>query len=58
MIIEYKNSISTVRIHDEYCEDQPQIRMQRLNQIVSESYKRRTLSVSGKSISSDQSPSS
>lgn len=39
---EIKNSVSTVRIHDEYYAKEPHGYMAQLNQIVSNSYKRRT----------------
>ena len=38
---EMKNSVSTVRIHDEYYAKEPRGYMEQLNQIVANSYKRR-----------------
>lgn len=38
---EMKNDVSTVRIHDEYYAKEPHGYMAQLNQIVSNSYKRR-----------------
>ena len=38
---EMKNSVSTVRIHDEYYVKEPRGYMEQLNQIVANSYKRR-----------------
>lgn len=41
---EFKNAVSTIRIHDEYCEASPTRCISQLGRIVSESYKRRKLS--------------
>lgn len=41
---EFKNAVSIVRIHDEYCASETAHCITRLGQIVSESYKRRQLS--------------
>ncbi len=41
---EFKNAVSTVRIHDEYCASETAHCITRLGQIVSDSYKRRQLS--------------
>ncbi len=41
---EFKNAVSTVRIHDEYCASETAHCITRLGQIISESYKRRQLS--------------
>lgn len=50
---EFKNTVSTVRIHDEYCESSVDRYISHLGQIVSNSYKRRQLSSeAGKSIDS------
>lgn len=38
---EVKNEVSTVRFHDEYCVNEPKGYMTQLNQIVTNSYKRR-----------------
>lgn len=38
---ELKTAVSTIRIHDEYCEATTEGCISRLNHIVSESYKRR-----------------
>ena len=40
---EFKNAISTIRIHDEYCEASSTRCISSLSRIVSESYKRRQL---------------
>lgn len=39
---EMKNDVSTVRFHDEYCASKPGRYMAQLNQIVTDSYRRRT----------------
>ena len=39
---EMKNSVSTVRIHDEYYVNKPNRYMAQLGQIVTDSYRRRT----------------
>jgi len=41
---EFKNAVSIIRIHDEYCAPEATHCITRLGQIVSESYKRRSLS--------------
>lgn len=41
--VEFKTTISTVRIHDEYCEMAVDHRISDLGRIVSASYKRRQL---------------
>ncbi len=41
---EFKNAVSIVRIHDEYCASETEHCITRLGQIVSDSYKRRQLS--------------
>ena len=41
---EFKNAISTIRIHDECCEASPARCISHLNRIVSDSYRRRQLS--------------
>lgn len=41
---EFKNTVSIVRIHDEYCSSETGLCITRLGQIVSKSYKRRQLS--------------
>lgn len=41
---EFKNAVSVIRIHDEYCASETDRCMTHLGQIVSESYKRRQLS--------------
>lgn len=38
---EMKNNTTTVRFHDEFCVSAPQQRMERVNDIVTQSYKRR-----------------
>lgn len=43
VVTEFKNTVSTVRIHDEYCELSADRCISRLSQIISESYKRRQL---------------
>ena len=40
---EFKNAVSTIRIHDEYCEASPTHYISHLSRIVSNSYKRRQL---------------
>lgn len=41
---EFKTAVSTVRIHDEYCEIPADHRISHLSHIISASYKRRQLS--------------
>lgn len=41
---EFKSAISTVRIHDEYCEPAAEQRISQLGHIISASYRRRQLS--------------
>lgn len=38
---EYNNSVSTIRIHDEFCEPTIDHHISRISYLVSESYKRR-----------------
>lgn len=40
---EFKSAVSTIRIHDEYCEESPTCYISHLSRIVSNSYKRRQL---------------
>jgi len=51
---EFKNAISTVRIHDEYCASETAPCITRLGQIVSESYMRRQLSSGTDSMALDE----
>lgn len=44
IVAEIKNTNSTVRIHDEFCNAVSQNCISQLNKIVSDSYKRRLLS--------------
>ena len=41
---EFRNSISTIRIHDEYCDMSADHHISHLSRIISASYKRRQLS--------------
>lgn len=43
IVSETKTAVSTVRIHDEFCVNPTSGRISHLNQIVSNSYKRRTM---------------
>lgn len=40
---EFNTGLSTIRIHDEFCKSPALDHMTRLNQIIANSYKRRTL---------------
>lgn len=41
--LEIKNSVSIVRIHDDYCQSATERHLTNLNQIVSDAYKRRQM---------------
>lgn len=44
IVTEIKSNLATVRIHDEYCGHPTQGRISHMNQIVSNAYKRRSIS--------------
>ena len=47
---EFKSAVSTIRIHDEYCEEFPAYYISHLSRIISNSYKRRQLSEKGEAV--------
>lgn len=60
IVHEYKNKVSTVRIHDEYCEADSKRLVSSVGRVVSDSYKRRYISelqeASGMAVLSEHQP--